>query len=793
MVVQNRLALWIQRVLALALLALTVVAVADYPLAKVWLGAMLGAFALASLFLPAVWLLVLPLVLPLVNLASWSGRLFLEDFDFFVWVAIAAGLWHGVYWFPGRPRFTTLPRGLILLFLTTHCIALVRGLLPLPEIDGNAFNNYYSHYNALRVGKSLIWAVLLLPPLVFAYSTRRDLARRLFSLGVSLGLIGATIAVLWERGALADLVYGNGFYGKISGLTDFTSEYRITGLFSEMHTGGEAIDGYLSMSWPIALGLLLVSQGWWLSGAGLMAVSGGLYSALLTFSRGTYASAAVSMLTFALPLPANYRRRGGSLRGFWPLAFAVLGSYFVCGFLYDKGGYFALVAGMGIWSSGVVLTYLGAYRWFPPVLRNVGLGASFLLGFALMMRGLLTSKWVSNSWGDALLMSLPACIGLLAAGVYAGTRARAWLSLRGFGFTMAFAIAMIMVTVPVTSGSYIQSRFTTTGGDAGGRVNHWLHAIGLMNSDIGTTVLGMGLGVFPRAYLQGSEGEKSSVTALEVDQDSNTYLAMTNSMDLAVGQRVSLQGNEPYVLKFKARSDGVDAAFLFSVCRRLILVPWENECVGSSKVIKGTQWSPQEWQFNLGNLGEGVSHFRRPLTFKMTYFLYDPKSENNMPLHEVDIDEVSITDAYGEEYLVNGDFEQGMDLWFPTSDHYHLPLHPKNLWVNVFFEQGLSGLIAFCALVFYGLYRGSRLALSGDGFALSLLSSLMGALTVGVIGTLYDVPRVIFLFFLVLLSLLAQDPELLKSKPGMPLLNRRDREKLPVHRRPFVVKPIEKL
>jgi hypothetical protein len=77
--------------------------------------------------------------------------------------------------------------------------------------------------------------------------------------------------------------------------------------------------------------------------------------------------------------------------------------------------------------------------------------------------------------------------------------------------------------------------------------------------------------------------------------------------------------------------------------------------------------------------------------------------------------------------------------------------------LDVYFEQGILGLMAFSALSGYALMTGIRLARRGDVFALTLLSSLMGFFSVGLIGTLYDVPRVCFLFFLLLFALLAQD------------------------------------
>jgi len=50
-------------------------------------------------------------------------------------------------------------------------------------------------------------------------------AQRLFSLGLMLGLAAAAISTIWERTAF-------------TGLLNFSSDYRTTGMFWEMHVGG---------------------------------------------------------------------------------------------------------------------------------------------------------------------------------------------------------------------------------------------------------------------------------------------------------------------------------------------------------------------------------------------------------------------------------------------------------------------------------------------------------------------------------------------------------------------------
>ncbi|MFM8330396.1 MAG: hypothetical protein ACKN9T_01775 [Candidatus Methylumidiphilus sp.] len=774
-----RLSLLLQRLLSVAVFAATAYAVANYPFAQVFLGAGLAVFAVWQQRQPTVWLLVLPLVLPLVNLAPWSGRFYLEDFDFFIMAAVAGALWQGAYSRLGRPRLARWPSLLVAAFLLTHCIALVRGLLPIAALDANAFSNYYSHYNALRVGKSLLWAVLLLPPLLRAFGAERERARDHLLLGVTLGVIGNGLAMLWERGVFTDLIYGQGIYAKIAGLTDFSTQYRGTALFAEMHTGGEATDGYIALAWPFALACLTAVASPWKMGVGVAGLPAGLYSALVTFSRGTYMAVAASLLTFAVPYSTQMLGQArASGRLLWPIPPLLLALLAACALLYQKGGYYAMVAALGI-VGGAALA--GFIRALGRTVRTVALLALLVGGFALMMRGLLTSKWVSNSFGEALALSLPLSVGALLAGLFIGGQVRGLFTLRGLGVGLVFMLTIITVGIPTVSGSYMQSRMSTAGGDMGGRMEHWRRAVELMDTGWDTYAFGMGLGVFPHAYLGGNDGEKSSIAALQ-EEDSNTYLSLSNSMDLVVGQRVSLPAGQTYTLSLDAKAQAAVAHLNINICRRNIISAQDYGCVGIEKNIAPGKWQTLAWTFDIGALGDGLKFGRHPLVLRMTHFHYNPQSENNLPLDFVDIDNIALFDRHGADHIGNGDFQAGLDLWYPYADHYHLPLHIKNLWVNVYFEQGLLGLAAFCALGLYTLLSGARLARQGDVFALALLSSLVGFYTVGLIGTLYDVPRVCFLFFLLLFTILAQDGAQLATFQG----RRKDSPAPPQPRRPFV-------
>ena len=121
---------------------------------------------------------------------------------------------------------------------------------------------------------------------------------------------------------------------------------------------------------------------------------------------------------------------------------------------------------------------------------------------------------------------------------------------------------------------------------------------------------------------------------------------------------------------------------------------------------------------------------------------------------------MSLLDPNGRELLVNGDFAQALDRWFFSSDD-HLAWHIKNLWAQVFFEQGILGLVSWTMLVITALWMATRRAVTcrNDHQSLldaALLASIFSFLVVGLFDSLFDAPRLATLFLLLLLIALSE-------------------------------------
>ncbi|MBC7455966.1 MAG: O-antigen ligase family protein [Massilia sp.] len=259
----------------------------DYPLGSAGLLAALLLYCAVLWHKPQAWLLLVPAALPVLDLAPWTGRFFLDEFD----ALLAATLlllraWRRAPVTPGAQRVPVAHRALMLFCLSAG-IALLVGAWPLPALGLNGLNHYYSPYNGVRLAKGLVWALLLWPLLRAALSADEAGTQRRLALGMGLGVLAAALGVGWERFLF-------------TGLFEFDSGYRAVGLFSAMHTGGAYIEAYFALALPFLAWWTWSSRRWRarLAGSAMLAI--GSYALLVSYARAGYLAAAVALLVLLL-------------------------------------------------------------------------------------------------------------------------------------------------------------------------------------------------------------------------------------------------------------------------------------------------------------------------------------------------------------------------------------------------------------------------------------------------------------------------------------------------------------
>jgi hypothetical protein len=246
-------------------------------------------------YFPYAWLLVVPALLPIMDFTPWTGRFFFDEFDLLVLTTLAYFYWQKPYE-SIRSLLSITSLFLLIVFTISYGISLLIGLMPLSELNANAFSNYYSHYNSLRVGKGYIWALLLLPLLQLTVRRYRY-ALYYFASGILLGLAGVAMFAVIERIVFVSLF-------------DFASDYRINALFSTMHAGGGHIESYLMLSLPFITVLFVNSAHARVKSLlGVVLFIIGLYALLVTFSRGGYFGFISEFMVLVIALLVAYRKQ----------------------------------------------------------------------------------------------------------------------------------------------------------------------------------------------------------------------------------------------------------------------------------------------------------------------------------------------------------------------------------------------------------------------------------------------------------------------------------------------------
>ncbi|MCU0917810.1 MAG: VanZ family protein [Planctomycetes bacterium] len=729
---------------ALALLAAALFAGGGFPLFGPWLAAGLLAYGAGLYRFPGAWVIAVPALLPVLDLAPWTGRFFLDEFDLLLLVTLAAALWHGSL----APERLRLPRPLMLplaLFALSWVLAAAIGLWPLQALDANAFSSYWSHYNALRVGKGLFWGLTLLVLAQMLLPQGREAAMRHLGLGIGIGLAGVLLVGLRERWQFA-------------GLFDFTETYRITATFSSMHTGGGHIESYLVATIPFLWLWIAPREPLAVRVAGGVLLPPAAYIMVATVSRGGVGGLAVALLVLAGM--AWFASRTKGTRGsdlFVPDSF-VLGR--------TPGRNLRWVAVLGTMAV-LALGLSGPYfqQRLSTTGQDAGIRAGHWLGAVDLMQGGFATTAFGTGLGrfpaaylfGALDDTLPGSYRFLVE-PSAGSSPPPQAATDGQGFLSADGGRSGRDSTPTTSPASLAPSSVLDGPGQGG-ASAGGPTTGSDRRDPATSAKQWS--VAPLSTAVAGEPTPSGVGS---PAQPTSFLRLGSGETLYVTQRVAVSPRSEYRMTLRVRSTDPGARLDVPLCEKHLLDSFRCAWQGVWIPDDG-QWHPRELRTVTGEIGGGNLLTRRPTEV----FFYNPG-----PGTVVDVTDLSLVGPDGSERIRNGDFAAGGDHWF-FKTHSHLPWHIKNLWVHVYFEQGLLGLFAFLWLTSAALVRLFRAGRDGEPFAQVALAALTGMLVVGLFDSVLDAPRLaILLFIMILVAPTLASPE--APSPRFPGTSRRSRK-----------------
>jgi hypothetical protein len=775
-----------------------------------WLTLLLACLGtLAQRRWPQGWLFFLPALLPVVDLVPLSGNMLLTEADQLILVIALVGYTQLALGTPRRlpyrrgAQLSLLSGGLVALLTLSYAVGAVRGFLPYAPMD-EQLAGYHSRWNALRVGKGFFLPLLLMPLLIRALREDGMAAVERLAYGLVAGLGGVSLFALWER-----LAY--------TGLMNFSSDYRITASFWEMNVGGAALDGWLALTLPFSVWAVMRSRR--LSSLiPFMALAGlAFYVALVTFSRGVYAACFASALVWAwvwlrAPLqegPAGGDTRKPRLKRSDMFAAALLLGMLSWGMwlVFHTGGYRTLGA-IVVLVPATHLTASAGHRARPWSLLVAALVWVSLLGIeaALFLTlekgsylafGLATVlfAWAALSWmrrptaaatgrliGLWFGMAMAAALVALHWGEMPAlldclrTEAAMALVLLLYclrpeplgawqprsGFVALGASAALALAVAVPGGYYMGSRFSSAHQDMGTREKHWTEGMSWLDTPA-DWIFGKGLGRFPEVfYWKGSEAETPGVHAFPQEAGQHFLRLVSARHSLSWGnvwrllQPVPVATSGPLQVFADVRAHKATILY-FEICQRHLL--YAEACTIAHAAMNA---DPQHWKAIRVVLAGAPAKSGPWYAPRISWFSVALLSSGGM----ADIDKLRLVDASGRDLLRNGDFSAAGDFWFSSSDRDHLPWHIKNVFLNMYFDQGLLGVAAFVLLL---LGVGMRGLTRADNWPLApiFLASLAGFATVGLFDSLVDVPRLATLYYLICFTLLVVRPTQLRHEdPG---------------------------
>jgi hypothetical protein len=814
---------WSAGVLALGCALLGLVIAWHYPLAQPLMVGCFVVFLALCYRWPDSWLVLAPAMLPLIGWAPWTGWLTLEEFDLLLLAIAAAGYARiAVVGVQAESRQSTAKRHaspsglslsvpvllLVVLFAGSVTLSALRGFGDAGGFDFGWFQGYHEPMNSLRLAKSYVWALLLLPLWWLAYKRDPERAQDRFSLGLTLSLGFAALATVWERQAF-------------TGLMNFSSDYRTTGPFWEMHVGGAALDGFLALTVPFAVREVLVARSRPRGALAVIVCALAGYACLTTFSRGVYLGVPVGLGVFFVLRAFRSQSvaeggepglRGHRLAALFPAVALIAGFGLLARWMFYDSGYRGATALLG--AAALMLPLAGVHRqlplnqkvtghiaglffavaacamaWLLPKGAYVAYGLALVLTaatvwafrrrvFAAHLAGplalsgftalLVATVLVSVQWGDApafaaAASAAAACFLLLM--VSSMTVRPPWPDAMRWQGGMVCAMGLLVVTIGVFGGgSYMGDRFSTGGRDFEGRLAHWALGTSMLQSP-SDLWLGRGLGRFPANYFLIGDLQDHPGDYRIGHEGNNNYLKLTGGLhvDDGWGQvlRVTQRINEPGMpVTGSARiRAAADTSVLFELCEKHLLYP--GNCLAKEVSVKGRpgQWQTVDAQLQGAPVSRGAWYVPKLLAYSVAAGTRGVT---------VELDELRLAGPDGRNLLVNGDFSEGMAHWFFSSDRHHLPWHIKNMMMNVLFDQGIVGLAIWGALMAGALVK--LVVGRGKLHSLSpvLAASLVGFMVVGLFDSLLDVPRVAALFyFLLLVSLTLKVSRQRDATPSM--------------------------
>jgi hypothetical protein len=297
--------------------------------------------------------------------------------------------------------------------------------------------------------------------------------------------------------------------------------------------------------------------------------------------------------------------------------------------------------------------------------------------------------------------------------------------------------ALIGAGLLMAQSTSLRDRLAASGSDFGVRLTHWRTTVDLMRRDPLHVLFGMGLGSFPREFYL-AQAVTTRLGAYRLDREPSTgrhYLSLAGGRGMYLDQRVQAEPGRSLQLSGQARASSEGAELAVALCEKSFLASVRCDW---ARVPAGLDWDGFQVMLQLPESQTGPMHRAAPVSLSL---------HNGLSGTRIDVSQLSLRDG-ADDLLANGAFERDLDLWLMHSDA-HLAWRAHNTWLQVAFEQGLVGVLAWIALAAIGAGAIAR----GGTDSAAAGAGLLAFAVVGMFDTLLDWERLSVLVVLVACTL----------------------------------------
>lgn len=313
---------------------------------------------------------------------------------------------------------------------------------------------------------------------------------------------------------------------------------------------------------------------------------------------------------------------------------------------------------------------------------------------------------------------------------------------------------LVQGAVVIGAGAILGSRLEASSKDLLGRWAHWQRGVRLLQSPVSAHAGwwgGLGMGRFTAQHRTlGMESELPGRAVWQRDAAGQGHVVLSGpdsrpelALQFGLLQRVHLALPEGYTVRLRLAGTPGDEV-LVSLCQRhlvhTLMCQWQSAAVAPDDSA-GVQWQTIDLKghsFPVQAPSGGVAQ-----AWPAVLTLHATVANQSTRLLGV-----QLWDTRGVQLLQNTAFADGLSHWMPAAEAYYQPWHIDNLYLDLLLELGLAGALLVAGLVaaaWTGVVRGLQ---QGDPLAWALGASLLGFLSLGLLISTTEVPRVALLSLL---------------------------------------------